>query len=76
MLNYEEYVKSLNEKLIPFVFYIKDQYDIENINEIAASIKNYLSEYVSLLAYDRKNIRLMPTYRALMFEKIALSIEN
>ena len=53
----EEYFKSLHEKVIPFTFYVNDQYDIEDDKEIFANIKKYLSEYVSLPASDKKEYR-------------------
>ena len=56
-LNYEDYTKSLNEKYIPFAFYVKDQYDIDDGKEIAANIKKYLSEYAGLPISDRKQYK-------------------
>ena len=53
----EEYFKSLHEKVIPFTFYVSDQYDIEDDKEIFANIKKYLSEYISLPASDKKEYR-------------------
>ena len=53
----EEYFKSLHEKVIPFTFYVNDQYDIEDDKEIFANIKKYLSEYVGLPASDKKEYR-------------------
>ena len=53
----EEYFKSLHEKVIPFTFFVSDQYDIEDDKEIFANIKKYLSEYVSLPASDKKEYR-------------------
>ena len=37
-LHFEEYYKSLNEKVIPFTFYVNDQYDIEDGKELYANI--------------------------------------
>ena len=56
-LNYEDYIKSLNEKYTPFAFYVKDIYDIDNVTEIATNIKKYLSEYATLPASDRKQYK-------------------
>jgi len=56
-LNYEDYTRSLNEKYIPFAFYVKDQYDIDDSKEIVANIKKYLSEYAGLPASDRKQYK-------------------
>ena len=56
-LNYEDYMESFNEKYIPFAFYVKDQYDIEDGKEIAANIKKYLSEYAGLPVSDRKQYK-------------------
>jgi hypothetical protein len=53
ILRIEEYQKSFNEKFIPFAFYIKDKYDIQD-EEIYTNIKAYLTEYVSLSTSDRK----------------------
>ena len=52
--NYEEYVKSYNEKCNPFVFYIKDKYGKEDWNEIAPNLKKYLSEYTVLSVSEKK----------------------
>jgi hypothetical protein len=54
LLNLEDYQKSLNEKYIPFAFYIQDKYNIQDEMEINTNIKKYLMEYVSLTASDRK----------------------
>ena len=56
-LNYEDYTKSLNEKYIPFAFYVKEQYDVDDGKEMVANIKKYLSEYASLPASDRKQYK-------------------
>ena len=52
ILNYEDYTISLNEQYIPFAFYIKDQYGIDNEREIATNIKKYLSEYIGLPIFN------------------------
>ena len=57
MLNYEDYLKSLNEKYIPFAFYVKEQYGIDDEREIATNIKQYLSEYVGLPVSVRKQYK-------------------
>lgn len=56
-LHFEEYYKSLNEKVVPFTFYVNDQYDIEDGKELYANIKKYLSEYVSLPTSDKKQYK-------------------
>ena len=56
-LYYEDYIISLNEKYIPFAFYVKEQYGIDDEREIAANIKKYLSEYVGLPISDRKQYK-------------------
>ncbi len=61
-LNYEEYMKSLNEKIIPFAFYVQDQHDIQDEKEIFKNIKKYLTEYVTLPVWDRKKYK---TYASL-----------
>jgi len=61
-LNYEEYMKSLNEKIIPFAFYVQDQHDIQDEKEIFKNIKKYLTEYVTLPVSDRKKYK---TYASL-----------
>ena len=55
--NYEDYTKSLNEKYTSFAFYVKDQYDIDDENEITVNIKKYLSEFAGLPASDRKQYK-------------------
>ena len=57
ILNNEDFTKSLAEKLYPFLFYIKDQYGIDDKREIKNNIKKYLSEYVSLPVSDRKQYK-------------------
>lgn len=56
-MNYEDYTISLNEQYIPFAFYIKDQYGIDDEREIATNIKKYLSEYIGLPISDRKQYK-------------------
>lgn len=56
-MNYEDYTKSLNEKYTSFAFYVKDQYDIDDENEITVNIKKYLSEFAGLPASDRKQYK-------------------
>lgn len=56
-LNSQEYFNSLNEKLIPFTFYVNDQFDIEEDKDIFSNIKKYLSEYVSLPASEKKQYK-------------------
>ncbi len=53
----EEYFNSLHEKVIPFTFYVNDQYDLEDGKELYANIKKYLLEYVSLPVSDKKEYR-------------------
>ena len=57
-MNDKEYNKELTDKQIPFNFYIKDKYDIEDKTELSKNIKKYLIEYVSLPASDRKRYRI------------------
>ena len=57
ILNYVDYTISLNEQYIPFAFYIKDQYGIDDEREIATNIKKYLSEYIGLPISDRKQYK-------------------
>ena len=61
VLNYDEYMNSLDERLGAFNFYIKDQYDLEE-NELTKDIKKYLTEYMSLPASDRRTYK---TYASL-----------
>lgn len=75
-LNSQEYFNSLNEKLIPFTFYVNDQFDIEEDKDIFSNIKKYLSEYVSLPASEKSNTSTMLTFKELMFQKTAPSIGN
>ncbi len=56
-LNYEEWAKSFNEKWTPFVFWVKDKYDVEEESEILDNIKKYLSEYSNLPASDKKQYK-------------------
>lgn len=56
-LNYEEYTKSFYEKYLPFAFYIKEQYGIEDEKEITANLKKYLLEYIGLSASERKQYK-------------------
>ena len=57
ILNYVDYTISLNEKYIPFTFYVKEQYGIDDEREIATNIKKYLSEYVGLPVSVRKQYK-------------------
>lgn len=61
ILNYDDYMISLDERLGAFNFYIKDQYDIDE-NELIKDIKKYLTEYMSLPASDRRTYK---TYASL-----------
>ena len=45
------------KKYIPFAFYAKEQYGIDDEREIATNIKKYLSEYVGLPISDRKQYK-------------------
>ena len=54
---YEEYIKSYTDKWIPFAFYVKDQYGIEDGNEILSKIEKYLSEYTSLSTSDKNQYK-------------------
>lgn len=55
--NSEEYIKSHTDKWIPFAFYVKDQYGIEDGNEILSKIEKFLSEYANLSASDKRRYR-------------------
>lgn len=57
ILNQEEYSKSLSDKLSPFIFYVKDQNDIQDDKEITTNIKKYLSDYLALPVSDKKEYR-------------------
>lgn len=57
ILNYDECVKSLNEKWEPFAFYLKDKYGIEDWDDIVPNLKKYLSEYTSLSYSDKKQYK-------------------
>ena len=57
ILNYVDYTISLNEKYIPFAFYVKEQYGIDDEREIATNIKKYLSEYIGLPVSVRKQYK-------------------
>ena len=56
-LNYDDYYKSLNDKTIPFYFYVQDQHDIKDHKEIYKDIKKYLTEFIALPQSDRKKFR-------------------
>lgn len=56
-LNYDEYMESLNEKIVPFTFYVQDQHDIKDEKEIFQNIKKYLTEYVTLPQSDKKKYK-------------------
>lgn len=53
-LNYDEYNKSYNDKLIPFAFYVKYHLDIQDEKEMYKNIKKYLTEYVALPQSEKK----------------------
>jgi len=61
-LNYDQYSEALNEKIIPFAFYVQDQHDIQDEKEIYKNIKKYLTEYITLPVSDKKKFR---TYASL-----------
>lgn len=58
-LNYEEYMKSLEEKSTPFEFYVEDHYDVQNQgdSELYMNMKKYLTEYAALPVSEKKNYR-------------------
>lgn len=56
-LNYEECQKQLNEKWVPFVFYLYDKYGIENWMDISPDLKKYLSEYTAISATEKKQYK-------------------
>lgn len=57
ILNCEEYLKSYNEKTIPFYFYIQDKYYDKDNKEISANIKQYLTEFTTLPVSEQKTIK-------------------
>ena len=56
-LYYDDYIKSYNDKIAPFTFFVKEQYDVQDESEYITNIKKYLAEYVSLPASDKKKFR-------------------
>ena len=52
----EEYSKSLNAKIVPFIFYIQDQHNISDLNDIYKNIRDYIKEYSSLSQREKKSI--------------------
>ena len=68
ILNYDEYMNSLDERLGAFNFYIKDQYDIEE-NELTKDIKKYLTEYMSLPASDRRTYKTYASLQGIYVSK-------
>lgn len=56
-LNYEEYVKSFNEKWTPFAFWVKDKYDVDGESGLFDNIEKYLSEYSNLPTSDKKQYK-------------------
>lgn len=57
-LNYEENKKSLNEKWMPFEFYLSDKYGIEDWTDITLNLKKYLSEYINLSPSEKKQYKM------------------
>lgn len=57
VLNLDEYTKSFDEKTIPFIFWVKDQYDIKDEMEILANIKKYLPKYTNLPISEKKQYK-------------------
>lgn len=56
-LNYEECVKSFNEKWTPFAFWVKDKYDVDGESGLFDNIEKYLSEYSNLPTSDKKQYK-------------------
>ena len=57
ILNYEEYQRALNEKWVPFVFYLFDKYSIEDWTKVTPDLKKYLSEYTALSTSEKKQYK-------------------
>ena len=57
IMNLEEYSKDYTEKWIQFSFYINDQYDIEDNEELLINIKKYLDEYMNLPPSTKKKYK-------------------
>jgi hypothetical protein len=52
--NFDEYFKSLNTELIPFVFFIEEQYNKIEVKDIFNNINKYVTEYSKLSKADKK----------------------
>lgn len=57
VMNLEEYSKDYAEKWNQFSFYINDQYDIEDDEELIINIKKYLAEYRNLPVSTKKKYK-------------------
>ena len=57
IMNLEEYSKNYAEKWNQFSFYINDQYDIEDDEELIINIKKYLAEYRNLPVSTKKKYK-------------------
>jgi hypothetical protein len=56
-LFYDEHSKSLNDKIVPFAFYIYDRHNIYEGDNIMDSIRQYITEYNSISVADKKKYR-------------------
>lgn len=57
VINYPDFIISRNIKMVPFLYYVKDQHDIRDENEIFKNIKKYLNEFNTLPASDKKRYK-------------------
>lgn len=57
VLNLEEYMESLNEKMIPIIYYAQEQYGIKDEKELLMNAKKYLNEYFTLPVSERNNYK-------------------
>lgn len=69
ILNYEEYVESYNEKITPFIYYVKEKYGIEDQQEIISDLEKYLSEYVNLSTSEKKQYKNYSYLQGTYFSK-------
>ena len=67
--NYEEYIKSFNERMIPFAFYVYDKYNIKSYGEIIKNVKQYLSEYSTLPLSDKKQYGIYANLQGIYVSK-------
>lgn len=58
IVNVEENKRILEEKIEPFEFWLKNQYDIQKDNDALINTKKYLTEYLTLPEIDRKKYKI------------------